>query len=120
MRIIVPSTNSAVPSFSATMQTPESTAALTSMPVPTTGDSVVSSGTACLCMFEPISARVGSSDCRKGIRAVATEKIILGETSMYSNIDFEYWEVSVRYRPETVRLIKCPSASSLAEACATW
>ena len=48
----------------------------------TTGASVVRSGTACLCMFEPIRARFASSFCRKGIRAVATENTIFGETSI--------------------------------------
>ena len=67
-----------------TTVTPESTAALYSMPVPTIGDSVFSSGTACRCMLEPISARLASSFSRKGIIAVATETTIFGETSIKS------------------------------------
>ncbi len=39
-------------------------------------------GTAWRCMFEPISARLASSCSRKGIRAVDTEMICLGDTSM--------------------------------------
>ena len=42
----------------ATTNAPESTAALYSMPVPTSGASVRSSGTACRCMLAPISARM--------------------------------------------------------------
>jgi len=42
------------------------------MPVPTSGDSVRISGTACRCMFDPMSARLASSCSRKGINAVAT------------------------------------------------
>ncbi len=75
-------TETTVPGRSASMQTPESTAAFSSMPVPTTGASVVRSGTACLCMLEPISARFASSFCRNGMSEVATEKTIFGETSM--------------------------------------
>ena len=70
------------PLQSATMQTPESTAALYSIPVPTIGFSVLRSGTACLCMFEPMRARFASSFSRNGIIAVATETTILGDTSM--------------------------------------
>ena len=54
------------------------------MPVPISGGSGFSSGTACLCMFEPISARLASSCSRKGIRAVATDQIWVGETSISS------------------------------------
>ena len=54
------------------------------MPVPTSGASVVSSGTAWRCMFEPISARLASSCSRNGIIAVATDQICSGETSIRS------------------------------------
>ena len=70
------------PPFSARTQTPESTAALYSIPVPTMGASVVRRGTACFCMFEPMSARFASSFSRNGIIAVATETTIAGETSI--------------------------------------
>ena len=63
---------------------PESTAALYSMPVPTMGASVCSSGTAWRCMLEPIRARLASSFSRKGIMAVATDTIIWGDTSIKS------------------------------------
>ena len=53
-----------------------------SMPVPTSGASVRSSGTAWRCMFEPISARLASSFSRNGISAAATETSWFGETSM--------------------------------------
>jgi hypothetical protein len=53
------------------------------MPVPTSGVSVRSVGTAWRCMFEPISARFASSCSRNGISDAATETICFGETSMY-------------------------------------
>ena len=52
------------------------------MPVPTSGFSVRSVGTAWRCMFEPISARFASSCSRNGISDAATETTCLGETSM--------------------------------------
>ncbi len=61
---------------------PQLRAACASMPVPTIGESVTSSGTAWRCMFEPISARLASSCSRKGISAVATDTVCFGETSM--------------------------------------
>ena len=53
------------------------------MPVATIGGSVTSSGTACRCMLEPISARLASSCSRNGIRPAETPTIWLGATSMY-------------------------------------
>ena len=61
---------------------PELRAAWTSIPVPTTGASETSRGTACFCMLEPMRARLASSCSRKGMREVATETVCLGETSM--------------------------------------
>ena len=52
------------------------------MPVPTSGASALTSGTAWRCMFAPISARLASSCSRNGIIAVATDTIWRGETSM--------------------------------------
>ena len=54
------------------------------MPVPISGGSGFSSGTAWRCMFEPISARLASSCSRNGISAVATDQIWVGETSIRS------------------------------------
>jgi len=73
-----------VPATLATINSPESLAAADSMPVPTIGASVTTSGTAWRCMFEPIRARFASSCSRKGINAVATLTVCFGETSMYS------------------------------------
>ena len=53
------------------------------MPVPTSGVSVRSVGTAWRCMFEPINARFASSCSRNGISDAATDTICFGETSMY-------------------------------------
>ena len=64
------------------MTSPASIAARYSMPVPTSGASLRSSGTDWRCMFEPISARLASSCSRNGIIAVATDTIWRGETSM--------------------------------------
>ena len=61
-----------------------SIAARRSMPVPISGGSGFSSGTAWRCMFEPIRARLASSCSRNGISAVATDQIWVGETSIRS------------------------------------
>ena len=82
--IRVASTKSTVPALRASRTSPESNAARRSMPVPTSGASVLSSGTAWRCMFEPISARLASSCSRNGIIAVATDQICSGETSIRS------------------------------------
>ncbi len=52
------------------------------MPVPTSGDSLLMSGTAWRIMFAPMRARLASSCSRNGIIAVATDTIWRGETSM--------------------------------------
>ncbi len=75
-------TSVTTPAFSATTTSPASTAARNSMPVPTSGASAITSGTAWRCMFEPIRARFASSCSRKGIIAVATETIWRAATSM--------------------------------------
>ena len=54
------------------------------MPVPISGASVFSSGTAWRIMFEPISARLASSCSRNGISAAATDQIWFGDTSISS------------------------------------
>ena len=74
--------SSTTPACSATTTSPASTAARSSIPVPTSGDSERSSGTDWRCMFAPISARLASSCSRNGIIAVATDTIWRGETSM--------------------------------------
>ncbi len=61
---------------------PESAATRLSMPVPTMGASGFIRGTACLCMLEPIKARFASSCSKKGMRAVETLTICIGDTSM--------------------------------------
>ena len=98
------STKSTVPPFSAISTSPVSSAARRSMPVPISGASVSSSGTACRCMFEPISARLASSCSRNGIIAVATDQICSGETSIRSTSfggTLTYWPASVRQRTES-------------------
>ena len=52
------------------------------MPVPMSGASDLTSGTAWRCMFAPMSARLASSCSRNGIIAVATETICRAATSM--------------------------------------
>ncbi len=78
----VASTYSTSPALSASTMSPVSSAARRSIPVPITGASVLSSGTAWACMLEPISARLASSCSRNGIIAVVTDQICSGETSM--------------------------------------
>ena len=63
---------------------PESRATLPSMPVPTNGASARTNGTACRCMFEPMSARLASSFSKNGMSAAATETSCFGDTSMKS------------------------------------
>ncbi len=75
-------TYSTTPGRLATTTEPESRATTCSMPVPTSGASGCSSGTACRCMLEPMSARLASSFSRNGISAAATDTSCLGETSM--------------------------------------
>ncbi|CFE43069.1 Uncharacterised protein [Mycobacterium tuberculosis] len=70
------------PLSSATTTSPASIAARSSIPVPTSGASLRTSGTAWRCMFAPMRARLASSCSRKGIIAVATDTIWRGETSM--------------------------------------
>ena len=57
----------------ASTTSPVSIAARYSRPVPTSGASVIISGTACRCMFAPISARFASLCSRNGISAVETD-----------------------------------------------
>ncbi len=64
------------------MAAPESRATVSSMPVPTSGASAWSSGTAWRCMFEPISARLASSFSRNGMSEAATDTSCLGLTSI--------------------------------------
>ncbi len=75
-------TSLTTPALVAVTTSPASTAARYSMPVPTRGESLVISGTAWRCMLAPMSARLASSCSRNGIRAVATDTIWRGETSM--------------------------------------
>ena len=83
----------------ASRTSPVSSAARRSMPVPTSGASAFSSGTAWRCMFEPISARLASSCSRNGIIAVATDKICCGERPSGR----PPWAAPSRTRPPGVR-----------------
>ena len=67
----------------ATTTAPESRAAIYSIPVPTRGASVRSSGTACLCILHPIRARLASSCSRNGTRLAAILTSCFGQTSIY-------------------------------------
>ena len=80
------STKSTTPLRRAVTTAPESRAVTYSIPVPTNGACARSSGTACRCMFEPISARFASSFSRNGISDAATETSCFGETSMKSTL----------------------------------
>jgi hypothetical protein len=80
--ILAAITRSTVPALRASSTSPASVAARNSIPVPTYGASLLSKGTACRCMFAPMSALLASSCSRNGIRAVATETVCKGATSM--------------------------------------
>jgi len=93
----VASTNTTSPSLFALTKVPESSATFFSKPVPTTGASERSSGTACLCILEPIRARFASSCSRKGISPAATDTICMGETSIKSTfgVSMSFTEISL-------------------------
>ena len=76
-------TDSITPPRRASTTAWESRATTCSIPVPTSGASGWSSGTAWRCMFEPMRARFASSFSRNGIRLAATDTSCFGETSMY-------------------------------------
>ena len=112
------STATTVPSRLATTVTPESRATTASMPVPTSGASVRSSGTAWRCMFAPISARFASSFSRKGTSEAATDTSWFGDTSIiWTSSAFTSWNSPI-LRPVTVSFTKRLLASSGAFACA--
>ena len=75
------STESTTPARRQTVAAPESLTVMCSMPVPTSGASERSRGTAWRCMFEPMSARLASSFSRNGMSDAATDTSCLGETS---------------------------------------
>ncbi len=110
----VASTWSTTPERRAAMATPESRATVSSMPVPTSGASDWSSGTAWRCMFEPMSARLASSFSRNGISAAATETSCFGETSMNPMSSGRAIKYSLPWRHEirssTKRLLRSSSA----------
>ena len=110
------STRSTLPGRFATTAEPESTATMRSMPVPTSGFSARSVGTAWRCMFEPISARFASSCSRNGMRAAATDTICFGDTSMYWTLSGVDIVNSLFTRTETSSLTKRLSVSSSALA----
>ena len=113
------STSTTVPARSATTTSPESTAARYSRPVPTSGACRTSSGTACRCMFAPISARFASLCSRNGISAVDTETICAGETSIRSTSFGDAVTASPSEdRQSTTSLTNFPFLSSSALACA--
>src|SRR6266403_683596 len=62
--------------------TPESRATVSSMPVPTSGASARSSGTAWRCMLEPMRARLASSFSRKGMSAAAPAGDQIGDEAL--------------------------------------
>ncbi len=101
-----------VPLLRATTATPESSAALYSIPVAMMGASVLIRVTACRCMLEPISALLASSFSKNGIIAVATETSCLGETSMYSTVSLSVSMISSLYLTSTLLLTNLPSESS--------
>ncbi len=96
--------------------TPESRATTASMPVPTSGDWVRSSGTAWRCMLVPMSARLASSFSRKGISEAATETSWFGDTSIRSTSSGLAWTNSPPRRLDTSSLMNLPFLSNSAFA----
>ena len=115
--IFLESAYSTTPSALQTIVDPESRAAIYSTPVPTIGASVLSSGTAWRCMFEPINARLASSWSKNGIQLVVTETIWLGETSTKLTLSAS----TITFSPFK-RAITCPSVIllSLSTATVAW
>ena len=113
----VASTWSTTPERRAAIAAPESRATVSSMPVPTSGASAWSSGTAWRCMFEPISARLASSFSRNGMSEAATDTSCLGLTSISVICRAGHQEVAVA-AAETISSTKVPSLFSSALACA--
>ena len=116
----VASSSMTSPALFATTTSPESTAARYSRPVPTSGACGIISGTACRCMFAPMSARFASLCSRNGIIAVATETICAGETSMNSiSFGAAMTASPSRERQSTCSCTNLPVFSSTgSEACA--
>ena len=112
------STESTTPPRRAMTVTPESIATGRSMPVPTSGVSERSVGTAWRCMFEPINARFASSCSRNGISEAATETICFGDTSMNWSLSVVESMNSFWYRLETRSSVNSPFLFSVAFACA--
>ena len=79
-----PSTSVTTPFPSAMITWEESRAALSSWPVPTSGASVSTGGTACLCMFEAIRALFASLCSRNGTRDAETLIVWFGDMSIKS------------------------------------
>ena len=79
--IFCASTYTTLPSVLEITTAPESTATFLSNPVPIYGASVLNNGTACLCMFDPISALLASSCSRNGINPADTDTTCLGDIS---------------------------------------
>ena len=95
------STRSTTPPRLQMTTAPESRATTFSMPVPTSGESVRSSGTDWRCMFAPMSARFASSFSRNGTSEAATETSCFGETSMKSTFSFSMETKSPDWRAMT-------------------
>ena len=115
----VPSIWLTTPVRRAAMTAPESRATTSSMPVPTSGASARTSGTAWRCMLEPMSARLASSFSRNGMSAAATDTSCFGDTSMKSTLSRETISTSPECRQTIRSSVKRPRASSTALACAT-
>ncbi len=109
----VASTWSTMPDRRAAIAAPESRATVSSMPVPTSGASACSSGTAWRCMFDPISARLASSFSRNGMSEAATDTSCLGLTSIRVIWSRGAIRKSPLRRAETISSPKVPSLFEL-------
>ncbi len=119
MTMRVASIWSTTPARRAPMAAPESRATTASMPVPTKGASARTSGTACRCMLEPISARFASSFSRNGMSAAATDTSCFGDTSIRSTLSTGTTMTSPAWRQTMRSSVSLPLASISALAWAT-
>ena len=114
-----PSTSVTWPGRSAVITSAASIAARRSRPVPMNGASGTSRGTAWRCMLAPMSARLASSCSKNGIRAVATDTICFGDTSMSCTSSGGRNEICV-VAPKNDSCSSCICRSSNDAACGDW
>jgi hypothetical protein len=77
-------------------------------------------GTACLCILEPIKARLASSCSKKGINEAAIEIICNGDTPMYCTDEREIFVKVSAIRAGIIALGKNPIGDTYKSAAANF